>query len=89
EVDHRATEVCERVEQPEVAELIEASRAEVAGAALCRRWGFPVRVERWLEMADEAMEQLGFLPSDEDDPPADPPEPRSAGSRRPRSPDTG
>ncbi|MGO1077063.1 hypothetical protein [Inquilinus sp. CA228] len=91
EVDRRATEVCERVERPEVAELIEASRAEVAVAALCRRWGYPVRVERWLEMADEAMEKLGFLPSEdgEDDPPEAPPKPRPASARKPRPPDTG
>ena len=46
EVDRRVDEVCERVERPEVAELIEASRPEVAVAALCRRWGYPVQVER-------------------------------------------
>ena len=93
EIARRVTEVRERLERPEVAELIEASRAAVAVAALCRRWGLPVRVERWLEMADEAMEQLGFLPSEdgEDDPPADPPKPRPASGRRrkPRPPDTG
>ncbi|MGO1080784.1 hypothetical protein [Inquilinus sp. CA228] len=91
EVQRHAAEVCERVEQPEVAEFIEASRAEVAVAALCRRWDFPPNVKRWLEMADVAMEHLGFLPSEdgEDDPPKDTPEPRSAGSRRPKSPDTG
>jgi len=93
EVDRRSTEVCERVERPEVAELIEASRAEVAVAALCRRWGFPVEVERWLEMADEALEHLGFIPSEdgEDDPPEDKPEPRPAarGRRKPKAPDTG
>jgi hypothetical protein len=60
-------------------------------AALCRRWGFPPEVERWLEMADEALEDLGFLPSEdgEDDPPEDTPKPRSAGSRKPKAPDTG
>ena len=93
EVDRRTTEVCERVERPEVVELVEACRAEVAVAALCRRWGFPPTVERWLEMADGAMEHLGFLPSEdgEDDPPEDPPEPRPAGvcARKPRPPDTG
>jgi hypothetical protein len=93
EVDRRVAEVCERVERPEVIELIEASRPEVAVAALCRRWGFPVKVERWLEMADEALEDYGFIPpengEDDEDDPQDPPEPRSAGSRRPRSPDTG
>uniref|UniRef100_UPI00378494A4 hypothetical protein n=1 Tax=Inquilinus sp. TaxID=1932117 RepID=UPI00378494A4 len=94
EVDRREDEMQERLERPEVAELIEASRAEVAVAALCRRWGYPVRVKQWLEMADEAMEELGFLPpedgEDEDDP-EDPPEPRSAdvSGRKPRSPDTG
>ena len=93
EIQRRVTEVREQLERPEVVELIEASRAPVAVAALYRRWGFPVRVEQWLEMADEAMEQLGFLPSDddEDDPPADPPKPRPAGAdgRKPRPPDTG
>ncbi|MGO1076248.1 hypothetical protein [Inquilinus sp. CA228] len=91
EADRRATEVSEQLERPEVAELVEASRAEVAVAALCRRWGYPVQVERWLEMADEAMEKLGFLPSEdgEDDPPADPPKPRPASARKPRPPDTG
>jgi len=91
EVDRRAAEIDERMERPEVAELVEASRAEVAVAALCRRWGYPVQVERWLEMADEAMEQLGFLPSEDDDPPADKPKPRPAapGRRKPKPPDTG
>ncbi len=93
EVDRRVAEVCERVERPEVSEFIEASRPEVAVAALCRRWNFPVQVERWLEMADEALEDYGFIPPEdgEDDDPEDPPEPRSAtpGRRRPRSPDTG
>jgi hypothetical protein len=74
-----------------VAELIEASRAEVAVAALCRRWGYPVRVQQWLEMADEALEELGFLPPEdgEEDDPEDAPEPRSNGSRRPKPWDTG
>ncbi|MGO1080164.1 hypothetical protein [Inquilinus sp. CA228] len=90
EVQRHATEVCERVERPEVVEFIEASRAEVAVAALCRRWDFPPNVERWLEMADVAMEHLGFLPS-EDDPPEAPPElrPAGAGRRKPKPPDTG
>jgi len=91
EVDRRASEIDERMERPEVAELVEASRAEVAVAALCRRWGYPVQVERWLEMADEALENLGFIPSEdgEDDPPADPPKPRPASGRKPKPPDTG
>jgi len=91
EIQRRATEVCERVERTEVVELIEASRAEVAVAALCRRWGFPPQVERWLEMADVALENLDFLPSEdgEDDPPEQPPKPRPAGRRKPKPPDTG
>ena len=89
--DRCVDELNERLERPEVVELVEASRAEVAVAALCRRWGYPVQVEQWLEMADEALEHLGFLPSDddEDDPPADAPKPRSAAGRRPKPPDTG
>ncbi|MGF6228897.1 hypothetical protein QFZ27_002852 [Inquilinus ginsengisoli] len=90
EIQRRVAEVRERLERPEVAELIEASRAPVAVAALCRRWGLPVRVERWLEMADEAMEQLGFIPpQDGEDDPEDQPKPRPASGRRPKKPDTG
>ena len=90
EVDRRAAEIDERMERPEVAELVEASRAEVVVAALCRRWGYPVQAERWLEMADEALETLGFLPSEDgEDDPEDPPSPRSAGRRKPNPPDTG
>ncbi|MGO1078982.1 hypothetical protein [Inquilinus sp. CA228] len=92
EINRRVTEVREQLERPEVLELIEASRAPVAVAALCRRWGFPVQVERWLEMADVAMEELGFLPSEDgEDDPEDAPAPRSAGvdRRKPKPPDTG
>jgi hypothetical protein len=48
-------------------------------------------VKQWLEMADEAMEELGFLPPEdgEEDDPEDAPEPRSVAGRRPRPPDTG
>ena len=83
EDDRRAAEIYERLERPEVAELIEASRAEVAVAALCRRWGFPVQVERWLEMADEAMEHLRLPAAGgrRGRSPEDPPAPRPAGVR--------
>ena len=41
-------------------------------------------------MADEAMENLGFLPSEDgEDDPEDAPEPRSASGRKPKPPDTG
>jgi hypothetical protein len=89
EEDRRADELSERLERPEVVELVEASPAPVAVAALCRRWGYPVRVEQWLEMADEAMKHLGFLPSEDGDPPEDAPRPRPTSGRRPRAPDTG
>jgi len=88
EIERRTAEMQERVERPEVVELIEASAAEVAVAALCRRWGYPVQVERWLEMADEAMEELGFIPPVDGEDDEDPPEPRSASGRRPKQPDT-
>ncbi|WP_225767132.1 hypothetical protein [Inquilinus sp. Marseille-Q2685] len=89
EADRREAEMHERLERPEVVELIEASRPEVAVAALCRRWGYPVRVEQWLEMADEAMEELGFLPPQDGEDAADPPKPRSAAPARRKPPDTG
>ena len=91
EIHRRGTELCEQVERPEVAELIEACPAEVAVAALCRRWGFPPEVERWLEMADEALEEFGFLPSEDGEDDEDPPKPGPAapGRRKPKAPDTG
>ncbi|MGF6226124.1 hypothetical protein QFZ27_000079 [Inquilinus ginsengisoli] len=89
EIQRRVTEMREQLERPEVVELIEASRAPVAVAALCRRWGLPVRVERWLQMADEAMEQLGFIPPRDGEDDEDPPEPRAAAPRRRKPPDTG
>jgi len=92
EADRRNAEMAEQFERPEVAELVEASRAEVAVAALCRRWGYPVQAQRWLKMADEAMEDLGFLPDEDgedDDDDEDPPKPRSAGRRNSKPPDTG
>ncbi len=91
EADRRAAEMAEQLERPEVVELVEASRAEVVVAALCRRWGYPVQAERWLEMADEAMENLGFLPSEDGEDDEDPPKPGPAGvgGRKPKAPDTG
>jgi hypothetical protein len=89
EADRRAAEMAEQLERPEVAELVEASRAEVVVAALCRRWGYPVQAERWLAMADAAMEDLGFLPDEDGADDDDPPEPRSTSGRKPRPPDTG
>jgi len=92
EADRRAAEMTEQLERPEVAELIEAGRAEVVVAALCRRWGYPVQAERWLEMADAAMEDLGFLPDEDGEDDDDPTEPRPSGvngRRKPRPPDTG
>jgi len=46
-------------------------------------------VERWLEMADEAMEELGFIPPQDGEDDENSPEPRSASGRKPRPPDTG
>ena len=91
ESHRRAKEVCEGLERPEVAELVKASRVPVAVEALCRRWGYPPQVERWLVMADEIMETVGFVPSEDDEHwPEDPPGPRPAGrGRKPRAPDTG
>ena len=91
EAERRCAEVAEQLERVEVVELVEASRPEVAVAALCRRWGYPPTAERWLEMADQAMEHYGVRPSDQGDPPKTPPRPGPAGvgGRRPKPPDTG
>ena len=90
EASRRAREVCEGLERPEVAELVETSRAEIAVATLCRRWGYPPKVERWLEVSDKTLEKLGFVRPGDDEPwPEDPLEPGSATSSRRKPPDTG
>jgi hypothetical protein len=81
-------EAHEYLERPEVAERVESCPAPAMVAEMCRRYGLPVDTEEWLAIADAALEELGFL-APGDDPPEDPPEPRSAGRRGRRSPDTG
>ncbi|WP_026869720.1 hypothetical protein [Inquilinus limosus] len=84
--DRLGREVMEAFERPEVAERIETAPAPLAVAELCEQFGLPEEVERWLEAADDLLEALGFVPSEDDE--AD--EPRRAGrSRKPRAPDTG
>ena len=81
-------EVHEYLERPEMAERVESSPAPEMVAELCRKYGLPVETEEWLAIADAALEELGYL-APGDDPPEDSPEPRSAGKRKARSPDTG
>jgi hypothetical protein len=87
----RAEEIRERLERPEVAELVEVTPAEIAVETLSRYWGYPPRVKRWLEAADKTLERMGVVPPEDDEPwPGDPPEPRTGSSRRkPKPPDTG
>jgi len=87
----RAQEICEKLERPEVAELVEVTPAEIAVETLSRYWGYPPRVKRWLEAADKTLERMGVVPPPEDDEPwpEDPPEFRATGRRKPKPPDTG
>ena len=86
----RAEEIRERLERPEIAELVEVTPAEIAVETLSRYWGYPPRVKRWLEAADKVLERMGVVPPEDDEPwPEDPPEFRAGSSRRPKPPDTG
>ncbi len=44
-----------------------------------------MQVKQWLEMADEALEELGFLPSQDGEDDEDAPEPHSAAPRPPQA----
>ncbi|MDR6288936.1 MULTISPECIES: hypothetical protein [Inquilinus] len=81
ESDRLHARVCQRLEQPEVAEMIERSPAPEAVARLCRELGLPPEADRWLELADEMLEEEGFIP--------EPEAPPAAPARRPEAPDTG
>jgi hypothetical protein len=73
--------VCQRLEQPEVAEMIERSPAPEAVARLCREFGLPPEADRWLKLADEVLVEEGFIP--------EPETPLAAPDRKPEAPDTG
>ncbi|WP_155888570.1 hypothetical protein [Inquilinus limosus] len=92
EACRRSAEAVERLERPELAEIVELYPAEVAVARLCRTFGLPAEAGRWLELADEVLEDFEIRPPDGAalaDPPADPSRSHPARSRRPRAPDTG
>ena len=98
EADDRSWELGDRLEQPEIEEMIDRLPAEVAIARLCRMYDLPDDAQRWLQEAmefeaemarEDAEDETGW--DDEDDekpPPSDPPAPR-AGRRKPKPPDTG
>ncbi|MGL4964995.1 MAG: hypothetical protein ACRC67_27460 [Inquilinus sp.] len=87
EAHRRGADMVEQLERPELAELVELYPAQVAVARLCRMFGLPPEAGRWVDMADEVLEDLGR--PDPSAPPRASPEPRSAGVRRRKSPDTG
>lgn len=98
ETDDRDGELVERLEQPEIEEMIDRLPAEVAIARLCRMYDLPDDAQRWLQEAMEFEAQLAREDAedekgwdeDEEPPPSDPPAPRAAATRRkPRPPDTG
>ena len=88
--DRRAEEIRERLERPEIAELVEKYPAEIAVETLSRYWGYPPRVKRWLEAADKVLEKMGVVPPEDGEPwPEDQPEPNVGSGSKPRPPDTG
>jgi len=89
DAQRRFSEMVERLDRPDLAEMIETYPPEVAVARLCRMFGLPPEWERWLELGDAGLADLAVRLSDEAGPPADPPKPRPAPSRKPRAPDTG
>ncbi|MDR6292142.1 hypothetical protein E9232_004680 [Inquilinus ginsengisoli] len=76
EVYRRCAETLERLEEPELAEKVDGWPAELAVAQLCRMYGLPLEVQRWLDEADDLLaKEEEPAPVDR---PADPPEPRAA-----------
>ncbi len=65
EARRRFAHIRERLERPEVAELVETCPAPVAVARLCRMFGLPEETEDWLAVADAALAQMGFAPPDD------------------------
>jgi hypothetical protein len=90
EADRRFMEMAERLERPELAELVETCPPLVAVARLCRMFGLPEEAERWLEEADAGLAELAAQLQDDVATDPDPPRRyRSAGRSRPRAPETG
>jgi hypothetical protein len=88
EAGRRCREAAERMDRPEQVERIERCPAPVAVIRLCRRFGLPVNVERWLKTADLILKRMGAFPGP-DGPPMGPPRPDVAPRRRPHAPNTG
>ncbi|MGO4724111.1 MULTISPECIES: hypothetical protein [unclassified Inquilinus] len=84
-VYRRCAETLERLEEPELAEKVDGWPAGLAVAQLCRMYGLPLEVQRWLDEADD------LLAKEEEPAPVDrtaaSPGRRAAGRRNP--PDTG
>jgi hypothetical protein len=58
EAEQRFGEMAERLERPELAELVETCPPPVAVARLCRMFGLPEETERWLELGDAGLADL-------------------------------
>ncbi|WP_225767364.1 hypothetical protein [Inquilinus sp. Marseille-Q2685] len=63
EATRRFAGMAERLERPELAELVETSPAPVAVARLCRMFGLPEEAERWLDLGDAALAEMAARPS--------------------------
>lgn len=58
EANRRFIEMAERLERPELAELVETCPTSVAVDRLCRMFGLPPEVERWIDTGDIALAKL-------------------------------
>jgi hypothetical protein len=65
EANRRFVEMAERLERPELAELVETCPPLVAVTRLCRMFGLPEEAERWLEIGDVALAERAIRMSGE------------------------
>jgi hypothetical protein len=65
EAGRRFGEINERLERPEVAEMVETCPAPAAVARLCREFGLPADTQAWLGTADATLEKLGYAPPED------------------------
>jgi hypothetical protein len=65
EANRRFVEMTERLDRPELAELIETWPPVVAVARLCRMFGLPAEAQRWLDQGDAGLAEVAVQLSDD------------------------
>jgi len=89
EANRRFAEMTERLDRPDLAELIETWPPVVAVARLCRMFGLPAEAQRWLDLGDAGLAEVAVQLSDDaaaadQAEPSDPAEPLDQGKIRRR-----